>query len=100
MTTRREFAKGVLIGGAALIACPGLIFGDHADPISLLNDDSSRAWDQLPEILARIKPPVFPDRDFLITKFGAAGNNATDCTDAFRRAIDACHAAGGGRVVV
>lgn len=100
MTTRREFAKTVVIGGAALIACPRLIFGDHSDPVSLLDEDSSRAWDQLPEILARIKPPIFPDRDFLVTKFGAAGNNSTDCTDAFRRAVESCHSAGGGRVVV
>jgi polygalacturonase len=58
------------------------------------------AWDQLPKILARIKPPVFAKRDFDITKYGAAAGQATDSTDAIAKAIDACNKAGGGRVVV
>src|SRR5690242_5789469 len=49
-------------------------------------------------ILARIKAPQFPNRDFVITDYGAAAD--ADCTDAIRKAIDTCHAAGGGRVVV
>lgn len=51
-------------------------------------------------ILARIKPPVFPDRDFDITKYGAVADGKTKCTDAIRKAIGACTAAGGGRVVI
>ena len=39
-------------------------------------------------ILARIKPPTFPDRDFDITHYGAIAE-----------AIAACTAAGGGRVI-
>jgi len=54
----------------------------------------------VPEILKRIVPPHFPDHDFLVTKYGAIGDGTTDCTDAFQTAIAACHAAGGGRVVV
>lgn len=57
-------------------------------------------WSAVPEILARIKPPAFPDRDFPITSFGAVGDGRTDCTDAIRKAIEAGSAAGGGRVVV
>jgi unsaturated rhamnogalacturonyl hydrolase len=49
-------------------------------------------------ILARIKAPQFPDRDFVITAYGATSD--ADCTDAIRKAIAACHEAGGGRVVV
>ncbi|NGN62993.1 glycoside hydrolase family 28 protein [Streptomyces sp. A7024] len=37
---------------------------------------------------------------FPVTDYGAAGNGSTDCTAAFRAAIEACHAAGGGRVLV
>ncbi len=57
-------------------------------------------WSTLPDILKSINPPTFPDRDFLITDFGAKGDGTTDCTDAFRRAIESCSGAGGGRVVV
>jgi polygalacturonase len=51
-------------------------------------------------ILARIKAPVFPNRDFDIVKYGAVAGGQKDCTDAIRKAIAACSAAGGGRVVV
>ncbi len=57
-------------------------------------------WSQVPEILSRIIPPNFPAKDFIITDCGAIGNGQTDCTDAFKEAIETCHAAGGGRVVV
>lgn len=51
-------------------------------------------------ILARIKAPIFPKRDFDITKYGAIAGGQKDCTDAIRKAIAACTAAGGGRVVI
>lgn len=51
-------------------------------------------------ILARIRAPVFPNRDFGITQFGAVADGRTKCTEAIRKAIQACSAAGGGRVVV
>ena len=57
-------------------------------------------WNSVPAILARIKAPEFPARDFPITDFGAKADGATDCTDAIAKAVAACHAAGGGRVVV
>ncbi len=57
-------------------------------------------WVEADRILARIIPPTFPDRDFLVTDYGAVGDSTTDCTDAFAKAIQACHEAGGGRVVV
>lgn len=53
---------------------------------------------QAADILKRIKPPVFPNRDFDITKYGAKLNG--DASDAIKKAIDACSAAGGGRVLV
>ncbi len=58
------------------------------------------SWKTADEILARIKAPQFPARDFPITDFGAAAGGQADCTDAIAKAIAACHAAGGGRVVV
>ncbi|MFI5381898.1 MAG: glycoside hydrolase family 28 protein [Tepidisphaerales bacterium] len=60
----------------------------------------SASWDQVPAILARIKAPVFPDRDFSILDFGAKPDGVADCSDAFRKAITAANTAGGGRVLV
>ena len=57
-------------------------------------------WARLPAILAGIRAPVFPDRDFPVTLYGAKPDGATDATAAFRAAIEACAKAGGGRVVV
>jgi unsaturated rhamnogalacturonyl hydrolase len=56
-------------------------------------------WESVPAILARIKAPTFPNRDFVITAHGATAGGA-DCTAAIAQAIAAAHAAGGGRVVV
>lgn len=57
-------------------------------------------WNQVPAILEQIKKPTFRDKDYLITDFGALGNGATDCSAAFRKAIETCNKEGGGRVVV
>ena len=57
-------------------------------------------WDLLPEILNRIVPPQFPDRDFVVTDYGAVGDGVSDCRAAFQKAITACTQSGGGRVVV
>jgi polygalacturonase len=55
-------------------------------------------WSVVPEILARIQPPRFPSRDFVITRYGA--KSGADATIAIDKAIKACAKAGGGRVVV
>ncbi|MFT3783035.1 MAG: glycoside hydrolase family 28 protein [Nibricoccus sp.] len=57
------------------------------------------SWDSVPALLARIKAPEFPQRDFEISKFGAVAGGA-DCTEAIKQAIAACNKAGGGRVVI
>jgi polygalacturonase len=59
---------------------------------------SADPWSEVPSILARIKPPSFPARDFNILQFGAKAE--TDSSDAISKAIAACSAAGGGRVVI
>jgi len=91
MTTRRAFLRA-LAGGATLAGSPLVRRAGAQAP----NDP----WRDLPQILARITPPVFPARDFDITRFGAVGDNRHDNTDAFRDAIAACARAGGGRIVV
>jgi polygalacturonase len=44
--------------------------------------------------------PVIPDRNFLLTDFGGAGDGQTLNTVAFAKALAACSSAGGGRVTV
>jgi polygalacturonase len=43
---------------------------------------------------------VFPKREFNLLKFTAVADGKTKCSQSFARAIAACAAAGGGRVVV
>src|SRR6185436_10761567 len=102
MNNRREFIRGFLILSGA--AASGLWRHSSTDGVlaSALRAVSKTdlAWAQLPEILRRIKPPVFPKRDFAITRYGAVCDGKTDCSAAFAKAIAACSKAGGGRVVV
>lgn len=44
--------------------------------------------------------PVFPDHQVNIINFGALGNGLKLNTEAFNKAIDACVALGGGRIIV
>ncbi|MBI2515526.1 MAG: glycoside hydrolase family 28 protein [Opitutae bacterium] len=60
----------------------------------------SLEWSDVPAILARIRAPEFPARDFDVTAYGAKGDGVTDNLPAVRAAIAACAEAGGGHVVV
>ncbi|MEP6850510.1 MAG: glycoside hydrolase family 28 protein [Acidobacteriota bacterium] len=87
--SRRDFISSAALGSVAISLLP---------KFALAENDS---WSTLyPQILGRIKTPVFPKRDFDITKFGAKSGAANDSSAAVAAAIDACAKAGGGRVVV
>jgi polygalacturonase len=60
-----------------------------AFPALLLQRGTPDPWDEVPRILARIKEPEFPKRDFNSERFNS-----------INEAIVACNAGGGGRVVV
>ena len=57
-------------------------------------------WRRAAEILTRIRAPRFPARRFMLTDYGDADDRMALMTHAFSAAIQACHDAGGGRVVV
>ncbi len=59
-----------------------------------------QGWSELPAILKKIVPPKFPDRKFSIMNYGAKANGKTDCLPAIKKAITACHQAGGGIVII
>jgi polygalacturonase len=98
MLTRRRLLlhgglAGIVLAGGRL---EGLGLTDGSEQAAAQDD----LWATASTILARIKAPVFPARAVPVTGHGAKGDGTTDCTGAFRAAIDACRAAGGGRVVV
>src|SRR6476620_1235914 len=90
MQNRRDFLKTIAFSTAGIALLPRFTFAGAAGP-----------WDTVyPQILARIKPPVFAKRDFVSTKYGAVQGSANDSTAAIAKAIDDCNKAGGGRVIV
>jgi hypothetical protein len=72
LLSRRDFVRSVGLGVGAFAAS------------SLLPRVSFAGWDAVRDILVRIKPPVFPKRDFDITKFGAVGDGVKNCNDALK----------------
>ena len=70
-----------------------------SDNHQVFDDEINAGWEQAEHILARIKPPAFPENDFSILDFGASGDGRL-CTEAFKLAIETCHKSGGGRVIV
>lgn len=77
-----------------------LFYLPFAGPSFCVAMSEEEGWQMMPDILARIQPPVFPEKEFAITDYGAVGDGKTDCTEAFQKAIAACSKAGGGRVMV
>jgi polygalacturonase len=81
----------LLLQVAFLTSAPAASKDGDAQPAS--------QWFQVTEILGRIRAPIFPANEFVITEFGAVADGKSDCTAAIGKAIEACHKAR-GRVVV
>jgi polygalacturonase len=99
-TSRRRFLGQAGVAGLGLCLPAATAVGRAATRPWPSPDAAADPWTAVEAILARIRPPQFPDRDFDVTRFGAVGDGEKLATRALADAIAACHAAGGGRVVV
>jgi polygalacturonase len=93
----------LLSRASRILLCAALFLGAISNIGSNAQQTKQTAqtgWAQVPAILSRIKAPTFPNRDFKLSDYGAVADGKTDNTEAIRKAIAACNAAGGGRVVV
>lgn len=107
ISRRHVLVGGLSIAGAA-VATPMLAqtaFAD-AEPLAATNEFGVTAvtpeelpWPEAKQIVAETKVPTFPDKVFNVTDYGAKTGGA-DNTAAFKKAIDACNAAGGGTVLI
>lgn len=97
MMQRRLFLK-TLLATAIASALPGC---GQSKMRSTANDNMADArWLMAESIRKSVQQPVFAERDFMLTDFAAKAEPQYDNSKAFRDAIEACHQAGGGRVVV
>ena len=68
---------------------------------SITNEKPLQSYlENVPFEMGKIEAPIFPDKDFLITDFGAVGDGHTMNGDAISKTIAACTDAGGGRVII
>lgn len=98
--SRRGFLAAASAAAAGTLLHPAHAPGSAFAAPRLHAGDPDDAWSEVPRILARIRPPEFPARDYRLPDFGARGDGRSDARPAFARAIDRCNAEGGGRVVV
>ncbi len=61
---------------------------------------SNKSWENMQKTINGIKPPVFINKVFDITNYGAQSGGIIDNTEAFKKAIQACSENGGGIVLV
>ena len=92
-------ASGAALGAAAVTALggPAAFAGTGGVDGPLAPGDP---WSRATWIKAQVRGPRFASRWFDVTAYGAVGDGSTMNTDAFRDAIRACNAAGGGHVIV
>ena len=86
-------AKGLIL---SLIILTNCTYSQLTD----VKDDFSKYYVDLPFEMPLLQTPKFPEKDFLVTNYGAIGDGLFKNTEAIQKAIDACTNAGGGRVVI
>lgn len=65
------------------------------------NPESFEAdWSKMESIIKSVKEPIFKDKIYLISDFGAVADGKSDNTQVFKKAIETCSENGGGIVSV
>jgi len=91
--------RRTLLQGMAVLALPGC-----ASQQMQTSQEKKRqidyAWRQAEQIAKQTPKPTFPNKQFDIRDFGAQANSPVSSSEAINKAIQACHSAGGGKVLV
>lgn len=95
---RRAFITRTL--GGVVGSCAVSVLTGCNSSASKTSAVRTSTWATAEHIRQQVKPPQFPDHTFDVRSFGARADDRNDNTAAFAAAIDACHKAGGGKVLV
>jgi polygalacturonase len=99
MGYRRAAIALLSIGLCVLTSRTGACRADTTQPADDWGKITDRGFIKPPFDMPAIVEPMFPDKDFTITDFGATAGDAP-VTAAIEKSIVACSDAGGGRVVI
>ncbi|SMD08793.1 glycoside hydrolase family 28 protein [Pedobacter africanus] len=83
-----------------VFVCTTVFFNANGQSPARVWTKTAQPLTEMAAVRKLIKAPVFPKRDFPVTKYGAIGDGKTLNTEAFKKAIAACAKSGGGRVLV
>ncbi len=64
------------------------------------NNSLKKFFENLPFEMEALNIPKFPDKNYLVTDFGAVGDGLTINTEAFNKTIEECANNGGGKIIV
>ena len=82
------------------VACLGLFLTIVSLKGTCQSSESNTAWENTKTILTSISEPVFRDKVYTITDFGAVADGTTKNTAAINAAITKCNNEGGGQVLI
>ncbi len=79
----------------------GLLFLGAIPTLAQGNEQAIQdVYKNLPFDMPKVEHPTFPETSVLLSDYGAVGNGAELCTEAFSKAIAALEAEGGGHLIV
>ena len=99
---RNPMLKNKLITTFALIIlfCASLSVAKSIIPDISSDEEIKYYTTGVPFDMPAMKAPVFPNKNFVITEYGAIGDGLFDNTDAINSAINKCNGNGGGHVII